>query len=71
MVASIFKLRKKTEGGYRTPLYPFTPLVYIVVMAGFLISALIYNPVDTLIGVGLTATGIPFYFWIKPQKQKV
>jgi APA family basic amino acid/polyamine antiporter len=67
MVASIFKLRKRTEGGYRTPLYPFTPMVYIVVMAGFLISALIYNPVDTLIGVGLTATGIPFYFWIKPK----
>ncbi|HSE40314.1 MAG TPA: amino acid permease [Acidobacteriota bacterium] len=67
MVASIFKLRKKTEGvsGYRTPFFPITPLIYIVVMSGFLISALIYNPVDTLIGVALLSTGIPFYFWMR------
>jgi len=62
MVASIFKLRKKSDSGYRTPFYPFVPLLFIVVMAGFIISALIYHPLDALIGVGLTATGIPFYF---------
>jgi basic amino acid/polyamine antiporter, APA family len=67
MVASIFKLRKKSDAGYRTPLYPFVPLLFIVVMAGFIISALIYHPVDTLIGVALAATGIPFYFRIHRQ----
>ena len=71
MVASIFKLRKRTKRkGYRTPLFPVTPLIYIVVMAGFLISAVIYNPIDTLIGVALTATGIPFYFWILTTKKQ-
>jgi basic amino acid/polyamine antiporter, APA family len=64
MVASIFKLRKKSDAGYRTPFYPYVPLIFIVVMAGFIISALIYHPVDALIGVALTATGIPFYFRI-------
>jgi APA family basic amino acid/polyamine antiporter len=65
MVASIFKIRKKSKNqGYRTPFFPITPLVYIVVMACFLISAVIYNPMDTLIGVALTATGVPFYFLI-------
>ena len=67
MVASIFKLRKRSDADklqYRTPFYPFVPLLFIVVMAGFIISALIYHPLDALIGVALTATGIPFYFRI-------
>ncbi len=67
MVSSIFRLRRRRSAGssdYRTPLYPFVPLVYIVVIALFLVSALIYRPFDTLVGVTLTATGIPAYFWI-------
>ena len=63
MVAAIFRLRQRhgQPAGYRTPGYPVTPLVFIVVMAGFLISAIRYQPVDTLIGVALAATGVPVY----------
>jgi APA family basic amino acid/polyamine antiporter len=71
MVASIFKLRNKSDTGYRTPLYPYVPLLFIVVMAGFIISALIYHSLDALIGVGLTATGIPFYFRIRNRELEV
>lgn len=71
MVASIFRLRKKSDTGYRTPFYPYVPLLFMVVMAGFIISALIYHPLDTLIGVGLTATGIPFYFRIRNRELEV
>ena len=55
MVAAIFRLRKRNgpPDGYRTPGFPVTPLIYIVVMAGFLVSAMLYQPVDTLIGVAL------------------
>ncbi|HEY7161576.1 MAG TPA: amino acid permease [Acidobacteriota bacterium] len=70
MVASIFKLRKKSDAGYRTPLFPYVPLLFIVVMAGFIISALIYHPLDTLIGVALTATGVPFYFRIHRKEME-
>jgi APA family basic amino acid/polyamine antiporter len=63
MVSALFRLRKRSgpPTGYRTPGYPVTPIVYIVVMAGFLISAIIYQPTDTLIGVALASTGIPVY----------
>jgi APA family basic amino acid/polyamine antiporter len=67
MVSSIFKLRRRhiaATSEYRTPWFPFVPLVYIVVIAFFLLSALVYRPFDTLVGVTLTATGIPAYFWI-------
>jgi APA family basic amino acid/polyamine antiporter len=66
MVAAIFRLRPaaSADSGYRTPGYPWTPLVYIVVMAAFLVSAIVARPVDTLIGVALAATGAPVYLWL-------
>ena len=67
MVAAIFRLRRRhgPPAGYRTPGYPVTPIVFIVVMAGFLISAIRYQPVDTLIGVALAATGVPVYLRLR------
>ena len=65
MVAAIFRLRPKhAEAGYRTPGYPWTPLVFIVVMAGLLVSAIVARPGDTLIGVALAATGAPVFLWL-------
>jgi APA family basic amino acid/polyamine antiporter len=66
MVAALFRLRKRhgPPSGYRTPGYPVTPIIYIVVMAGFLVSAVIYHPFDTLTGVALAFTGVPVYLWL-------
>jgi APA family basic amino acid/polyamine antiporter len=66
MVAAIFRLRPKAQpdGGYRTPGYPWTPLVFIVVMAGLLLSAIVARPLDTLIGTAMAATGVPVYLWL-------
>jgi APA family basic amino acid/polyamine antiporter len=67
MVAALFRLRRRAAASdvYRTPGYPVTPLIYIVVMLGFLVSALVYHPVDTLIGLGIAVTGAPFYRWLR------
>jgi APA family basic amino acid/polyamine antiporter len=48
-------------GAFSLPGYPVVPAVFIVVMAGFLIAALVYNPFDSLIGTALTLAGIPVY----------
>jgi amino acid transporter len=63
MVASVFRLRRRKAppDAYRTPGYPLVPAVYIVVLALFLASAVVYNPLDTLIGVAMTATAIPVF----------
>jgi APA family basic amino acid/polyamine antiporter len=68
MVASIFPLRRRFprpagEGGYRTPGYPVVPLVYIGVLSLFLVSAIVYQPIATAIGVFLALTAVPAYFW--------
>jgi APA family basic amino acid/polyamine antiporter len=68
MVASVFRLRKRSASspdGYLTPGYPVVPLVFVLVMSLLLMSAVVFNPRDTLIGVALTALGIPVYLRIR------
>lgn len=63
LVSSIYRLRPRLSrpGNFRLPGYPFVPLIFIVVMAGFMLTAIVYNPVDSLIGTGLTLLGVPVY----------
>jgi basic amino acid/polyamine antiporter, APA family len=71
LVASVFRLRRRLaaapSAAYRTPGYPLVPAVYILVLALFLLSAIAYNPRDTLIGMAMTTTGLPVYLWIRAQ----
>lgn len=72
MIAAIFRLRPRStpDGGYRTPGYPVTPLVFILVMAALLMSAIVARPVDTLIGTALAATGAPVYLWLSRERRR-
>jgi APA family basic amino acid/polyamine antiporter len=70
MVASVFRLRRRlgnTVTAYRTPGYPLVPAVYVFVLALFLVTAIAYNPLDTMIGMAMTLTGLPVYQWIRGQ----
>ncbi|HSF19684.1 MAG TPA: amino acid permease [Vicinamibacteria bacterium] len=67
-VAAVFRLRKR--GGdeaeqYLTPGYPFVPLVFILVMSLLMVNAIVFDPVDTLIGVLLTAAAVPVYLGMR------
>ena len=65
-VAAVIVLRRRRPDlvrPYRTPGYPFVPLVFI---AGTLLvvgTALMERPVTTLVGIGLTLLGVPLYLW--------
>jgi APA family basic amino acid/polyamine antiporter len=63
MIATIFKLRPRlgTADTYRSPFYPLLPVIYIFVMSLFMLVSLIYNPLESLIGILLTLIGIPVY----------
>jgi APA family basic amino acid/polyamine antiporter len=68
LVASIYRLRKKEgEGGYRTPGYPITPFIYLLVMSLFLASAIYFNPKETLIGIAIMLTAVPIFLWINNE----
>ena len=64
MISTVFTLRRRfaTQATFRTPGYPWTPMVYIVVVSVLAGSAIIYNPVDTIIGVALALTAAPVYW---------
>jgi APA family basic amino acid/polyamine antiporter len=67
MVAAVFRARREppVAGSFRTPGYPVVPLIFIVVILGFLVSAIIFNPLETFIGAALTATAAPAYLWTR------
>jgi basic amino acid/polyamine antiporter, APA family len=67
MVAAVFRMHRLASSepdAFRAPGFPVLPLVYIGVIAFFLISAIIFRPYETLAGVGLTMTAAPAYWLI-------
>ena len=69
LVAAVFKFAQGNDGEKFKPFgFPIIPVIYIVTIAGFLISALVYRPGDTLMGVALSATGVPVYYWLERRK---
>jgi len=62
--ASIFVYRKRETTAsprYRVPGYPWTPLVFIVTVAAFVLNTIFAQPARALIGVGVVLTGVPGY----------
>jgi APA family basic amino acid/polyamine antiporter len=68
---SVFVLRRKRPDlirPYRVIGYPIVPVLFIGVAALLLVSTLQTRPRESLMGLGLMALGIPFYFaWKKSR----
>lgn len=66
-LAGIFVLRRRGTGPasdqYRVPLYPLVPLLALLGGGYILVNNLLANPADSLFGLGLTALGLPVYWW--------
>jgi APA family basic amino acid/polyamine antiporter len=64
-IAGIFILRKKepeTERPYKAFGYPLIPALYILVTLSICIDLLIYQPLNTGLGLGIVLLGIPIYY---------
>lgn len=62
VVAGLFKIRKREFDGYKTILFPFTPLFFIAITAIVLFFIAMRNPFQTFLGVAVVLLGIPIYF---------
>jgi APA family basic amino acid/polyamine antiporter len=65
---SVFVLRRKRPDlsrPYRTLGYPFVPVLFVCVAAMLLVSTLQTRPRESLMGLGLMALSVPFYFYWK------
>ncbi len=66
--AAVMVLRFKRPGlprPYRTLGYPVVPIVFVLGIAGLVVSTLVKRPMESLVGLGLIALGLPFYFYWK------
>jgi len=69
-VASLVVLRaKQAPAPFRTPGYPATPLLFLLLVAGLLVLLAGHNPLQAALGVGIVALGIPVYVLVfRPRR---
>ena len=70
-VIGVFVMRKKhpeLQGDYKVPLYPIVPIVGAAGSLYILISTVISSPVNSIIGIAITAVGIPVFYALKKKK---
>jgi APA family basic amino acid/polyamine antiporter len=62
-IAAVFVVRKRFPGGagYRAPLYPLTPLLFILVTVALIASDLAASQWRAMAGVLVAALGFPIY----------
>ncbi|HVF51643.1 MAG TPA: amino acid permease [Pyrinomonadaceae bacterium] len=70
-VASLFVLRRRfpSAGDYRTPFYPATPIMFLLLISLLLCLLGANNPKQALLGVAVVAAGLPFYYLIFRRTQ--
>ncbi len=68
----LFLLRRKNEATppnmYRTPLYPFIPMIAIMGCIYILFNTVVDQPMMTLYSIGLTLSGLPLRYLRKRNK---
>ncbi|WP_392485949.1 APC family permease [Haloimpatiens sp. FM7315] len=69
-VCGIFILRKRklNLSEYKVPLYPIVPLVGTAGGLYIIVSTIISNTKNSLIGIIITLFGLPVYFYLKKKK---
>ncbi len=64
-VAALFVLRREGGAvGFKTPLYPLPPVVYLLLTGLLLFLLASGSPVQALAGVAVVALGLPFYYLV-------
>ena len=71
--AGIFIFRKRfrdSPGHFKTPGYPVTPVIFILIVAWFLVNIWTRKPLHAEIGAIFLIMGLPFYFFFNRKKKR-
>lgn len=73
VTTSVFVLRRKMPGAraYKTPGYPYTPILFILIASWLLLNTLRTRPVESTVGLVLIITGIPLYLYFRRSRRRV
>ena len=69
MAAGLFVLRKRPDYRpvYRVWGFPWVPGIFIAASTIIVVNRMISEPIDSLVGLGIVAAGIPvYYIWVRP-----
>jgi amino acid transporter len=70
-VTTLFIFRNNGDGkdsSYRVPLYPFTPILFVIVCCYMLYSSLAFTGFGAFVGIGILLLGIPILLWNNSYK---
>jgi APA family basic amino acid/polyamine antiporter len=69
-VIALFVLRRKLPGdlAFRTPGYPATPIIFLVLITLMLFLLAGHNPAQAFLGIAVVALGLPAYYIIFRRK---
>lgn len=67
-VAGLFVIRRRDFAGYRTPLYPVTPIAFLAITAIVLFFIGMRDPARTLLGTAVVLLGLPVYYFVFRKK---
>jgi basic amino acid/polyamine antiporter, APA family len=70
-VAGLFRIRKVEFAGYKTPFFPLTPIIFLTLTAIVLFLIGMRNPLQTVLGIGVVALGIPVYYLLFKGKKEI
>lgn len=61
-VFGLFRIRQSDSSGYKTPFYPVTPILFIILAAATMFFIAVGSPLQTAIGVSVMIIGFPVYY---------
>ena len=67
---AVMRLRKTqpdTHRPFRTPLYPWLPIITVAANGGLIINSIAADPKGSLIGIGMVVLGLPVYYVLRRQ----
>jgi basic amino acid/polyamine antiporter, APA family len=68
-VAGIFKIHKTEFSGYKTFLYPLTPIFFLAITTIVLLLIAMQNPFQSFLGVAVVLCGLPVYHLVLQRKK--
>jgi len=73
VTTAVFVLRRRMPNAdrpYKTLAYPFLPMVFVMVATWLVWNTLHTRPLESSVGIGLIAAGLPLYFHFRRSRQR-
>ena len=73
VASSVFVLRRRSpaaERAYRTPAFPFLPIVFLIVAGWLVVNTMQTRPVESAAGLILIASGLPLFLYFRASRAR-